>query len=364
MIEKLHITRQSFARLREDEQMRHRDIAQQLGMSEGELIAAHVGMDRIPSAIGTMHAIRLRSEWSEMIGSVESLGEVMGLTRNNACVHEKTGVYQNVSKDSSIGIVVGEIELRIFYHAWAHGFAVCEMGKEGIHRSLQFFDKAGIAIHKIHLKPQSIVDQYEGLVTQFKSDDQSPGIQVEVLNKPATELPDQDIDISAWHQAWRDMKDTHDFFGLLRKFRLTRTQGLRLAEPEFVQEMPLTCVKDLLELAAGTNTSIMVFVGNPGMIQIHSGPIKKVISMGVWLNVMDSRFNLHLREDEVVKAWVVRKPTVDGIVTSLELFDADGEAIALFFGERKPGTPELGQWRALVNDLVSDLVVKSRTVEA
>lgn len=360
MVEKIQSIRQSFTRLRNDGQMRHRDIAQQLGISEGELIGAHVGIDLIPSAIGAMKVMRLRSEWPEIIASIESLGEVMGLTRNHACVHEKIGVYQNASKEGAVGILAGEIDLRIFYHAWAHGFAVSEMGKEGMHRSLQFFDKAGTAIHKIHLKPQSSVEKYEELVTQFISSDQSPGIQVASLDKPSAEFPDQAIDISGWHQAWREMKDTHDFYGLLRKFKLTRTQGLRLAEPEFAQEIPITCAKDLLESAASNGTSIMVFVGNPGMIQIHSGPVKKIVSMGSWINVMDSRFNLHLREDAVVKVWVVRKPTEDGIVTSVELFDADGEAIAMFFGERKPGIPELEQWRALVNGLVTN----SRVVEA
>lgn len=359
MIEKSELIRQSFTRLRKDEQMRHRDIGEQLGISEGELIAAHVGIDLIPAEAETMQAIRLRPEWPEIIAFLESLGEVMGLTRNHACVHEKLGVYQNASKEGPVGVLVGEIDLRIFYHAWAHGFAVCEVGKEGMHRSLQFFDKAGTAIHKIHLKPQSIVKKYEELVTQFISNDQFPGIQIVVLNKPSAELPDQAIDILGWHQAWRAMRDTHDFYGLLRKFQLTRTQGLRLAEPEFVEEMPVTCAKDVLELAASAGTAIMVFVGNPGMIQIHSGPVKKIVSMGSWINVMDSRFNLHLRVDTVVNAWVVRKPTEDGIVTSVELFDADGEAIAMFFGERKPGIPELEQWRALVKDLVTN----SRTVE-
>jgi putative hemin transport protein len=360
MIEKTRSTQQSFTRLRKEEQMRHRDIAEILEMSEGELIASHVGIDPIPSAIGTMRAIRLRSEWPEIMGSIESLGEVMGLTRNHACVHEKLGVYQNASKDGPVGILVGEIELRIFYRSWVSGFAVLEETKEGIHRSLQFFDKAGTAIHKVHLKPQSFVNKYEELVTQFKSHDQSPEIQVEVLDRPIAELPDQNIDIQGWHQAWRAMKDTHDFYGLLRKFKLTRTQGLRLAEPEFAQELAVTCVRDLLESAASTSTSIMVFVGNPGMIQIHSGPIQKIVSMGAWINVMDARFNLHLREDRVVKAWAVRKPTVDGIVTSVELYDAEGEAIAIFFGERKPGIPELEKWRALV----SDIIAKSRMVEA
>jgi putative hemin transport protein len=124
--------------------------------------------------------------------------------------------------------------------------------------------------------------------------------------------------------------------------------------------MPVTVVKDLLDLAAGASTPIMVFVGNPGMLQIHSGPIQKVVSIGVWINVMDPRFNLHLRSDSVAQAWLVRKPTVDGIVTSVELFNDRGEAIAMFFGERKPGNPELTAWRALVDELLA----RSTAIEA
>jgi putative hemin transport protein len=78
--------------------------------------------------------------------------------------------------------------------------------------------------------------------------------------------------------------------------------------------------------------------------------------MGPWLNVLDPGFNLHLREDHIASAWVVRKPTSDGLVTSLELFDAQGETIAMFFGERKPGRAELCAWRELIDELVGDTV--------
>ena len=60
---------------------------------------------------------------------------------------------------------------------------------------------------------------------------------------------------------------------------------------------------------------------------------------------------MHLRETAVASAWIVRKPTMDGIVTSLELFDERGNTLALFFGKRKPGTPEDGAWRAMVAEL-------------
>ncbi len=356
----IEFIRQSFRTLRTNEKMRHRDIAKQLGISEGELVASFLGMNATPSVAGEMQAIQLHPKWAEIMNSIESLGEVMALTRNVSCVHEKVGTYKNASQQGPVGVLVGEIDLRIFYHAWAYGFAVREMTKDGLQRSLQLFDKAGVAIHKIHLRSQSNTTKFDELLHQFQSDDQTSGIQITTLDKPATELPDQDIDVTAWQQAWRTMKDTHDFFDLLRQFKVTRTQGLRLADPEFVQALPVTCVKDLLEIAAGTSTPIMVFVGNPGMLQIHSGPIQKVVSIGAWINVMDPRFNLHLQMDSVAQAWLVRKPTDDGIVTSVELFNDSGEAIAMFFGERKPGNPELSAWR----NLVEELLARSTAIEA
>ena len=95
----------------------------------------------------------------------------------------------------------------------------------------------------------------------------------------------------------------------------------------------------------------MVFVGNPGCLQIHSGPVHRVEPVGPWLNVLDPTFNLHLREDRVAAAWVVRKPSANGDIHSLELYDASGELAAQFFGHRPPRGEERADWRALVTGL-------------
>jgi putative hemin transport protein len=92
----------------------------------------------------------------------------------------------------------------------------------------------------------------------------------------------------------------------------------------------------------------MIFVGNRGCIQIHSGPIERLLEVPGWFNVVDPTFNLHLREAAVARVFSVRKPTDDGVVTSIEAFDGHDRNILLMFGARKPGTPELEQWRALV----------------
>ena len=345
----IHRIRQSFVTLRKERRLRHREIAAMLNISEGELIAAHVGLG--DTAAKGLRAIRLDANWPALIASIESIGEVMALTRNKACVHEKIGQYRQVSQEGSVGLVVGEIDLRIFYQHWFAGFAVIESGSLGEQRSLQFFDAQGQAIHKIHLKPQSDASAFDGIVSLFAVAQQEPGLEVIKLKAKPIPTPDAEIDRAGFWKGWRELKDTHDFYPLLRKYTLTRTQALRLAEPEFVREVSKDCLQSLLQLAAQNKTPIMVFVGNPGMIQIHSGPIDRIVEHGSWINVMDPRFNLHIRQDLIERAWIVCKPTVDSIVTSIEFFDHSGEAIAMFFGERKPGNAELTSWRDLVSEI-------------
>lgn len=60
--------------------------------------------------------------------------------------------------------------------------------------------------------------------------------------------------------------------------------------------------------------------------------------MGPWINVMDPRFNLHLRTDHVAEVWLVSKPTRHGMAHSVEAFDADGALITQIFGKRDPDT--------------------------
>ena len=85
----------------------------------------------------------------------------------------------------------------------------------------------------------------------------------------------------------------------------------------------------------------MVFVGNRHCIQIHSGPVQNLKWMDTWFNVLDPEFNLHLKTPGVTELWRVRKPSSDGVITSWEAFDAEGELVLQLFGARKPASPSV-----------------------
>lgn len=323
--------------------LRIRDAAHRLGVSEAQLLATGVGE----------HVTRLAGDLRDLMLRMGELGPAMALTRNEAAVHEKNGMYRNITHGDEVGLVLGEnIDLRLFYDKWTFGYAVEERVGQDTRRSFQFFDACGDALHKIYLRDGGDVFAFEALRDAWAAPLQIPGETV--LPRPAGTTPDQPddaIDVNALRTDWRAMTDTHQFFGLLKRHKLSRTQAFRLISNEFAVPLLTNTPARLLQATAATGQEIMVFVGNHGCIQIHTGPVQNIQRMGNWINVLDPGFSLHLREDRVAQAWLVRKPTADGIVTSIELFDATGEFIAYFFGKRKPGIPETTGWRMLAESL-------------
>lgn len=327
--------------------LRARNAAEELGVSEGELLACKVG-DGV---------IRLKDDAQGILSEILSLGDVMALTRNEAAVHERHGVYDNVSFSQhgpmKMGLAVNpDIDLRLFMDHWKFCFAAAEESHGKIRKSIQFFDKSGLALHKIYLTSKSNEKAYDALVEKFTAAEQQDFIPVEpYVSTAKPNLADSDIDWAAFRKEWEGLKDTHDFYPLLRKFKVGRVQAHRKIGKDFAYEINNKGLRQTLELARDRECPIMVFVGNRGCLQIHSGPVKKLVEQGPWYNVLDPEFNLHVREDLIATSWVTKKPTVDGIVTAVECFDKDGEIILTLFGKRKPGIPELNEWCEIVAEL-------------
>ncbi|KUM05382.1 hemin-degrading factor [Chromobacterium subtsugae] len=318
--------------------LRARDAAAALQVSECELTAADPA------------ATPLRAEWPEILAALAPLGRVMALTRNHACVHETKGDYANVEIDGKVGLAINPvIDLRIFLFHWRHGFALRSETPRGVQRSLQFFDRHGEAMHKVYLTEASDIAAYDDLVARFAAP--AAALELEPVAAAGAEQPDEAIDRDAFQNEWQSLSDVHAFHPFLRRWQVSRRQGFRLAPPGQAWRVREDAVEQLLRRAAATATPIMVFAGNRGMIQIHTGTIVNVQVVGDWLNVLDPDFNLHLRTDLIAEAWITRKPGDNGVVTSLELFDEQGESLATFFGERKPGRAERAEWVKLLGEL-------------
>ncbi len=321
--------------------LRERDFVAQIGVSEADLVAAQVGAG----------ARRIEPRVNDILKGLEALGEVMALTRNESAVHEKIGVYDKVVAGDFVSMMLGaDIDMRIFPKIWAHGFAVEKRDGDDVRRSLQFFDRAGDAVHKVHLRPASNVEAYEALVAGLLSDDQSREIETTPIEKK-TFAQDEAGSADVLRERWGAMTDVHQFFGLLRELKINRRQALDMVGDDYAWLLDGDVLSSMMQQAVEQEAPIMCFIGNHGCIQIHSGPIQTIKAMGPWMNILDEGFHMHLRLDHIRQVWAVRKPTKDGHVTSLEAYDENDELIIQFFGQRHEGQGERSDWRAIVEAL-------------
>jgi putative hemin transport protein len=310
--------------------LRARDAAARLGTTEAALVAC--------GATGPVTP--LRPDWAALIGAMPRARRIMALTRNEHAVHERHGSFLDVSSGPGHILVLGpDIDLRLFPGRWAHAYAL-----DGGRPSIQVFDAAGVAVHKIYATDATDRAGWAGIVTDFARAAAPPPPEIPAAPQPEAE---REVDAAALRAAWLGLQDTHDFFPMLRRHRATRRQAFRVAGEDLALELAPQAGSAALRLAAEGRVPVMVFVGNRGAIQIHTGPVARLHDIPGWFNVLDPDFNLHLREGGIASAWRVVKPTADGAVTSIELLDGDGEVIAMLFGARKPGQPEREDWRAI-----------------
>lgn len=319
-----------------------RDIAALMGISEAELTFVRSGHQATP----------LRPAMKELLHALENVGETKCITRNEYAVHEHLGMFSNIHLGDHGGIVLNPraLDLRVFVNQWASVFHLKEMTGHGERQSIQFFDRQGDAVLKVYATENTNMDAWQSLLDAFHAE---PG---ESFSTEAAEPVNYSasIDAAALEKEWRAMTDVHQFFGLLKRHNVTRQQAFNAVADDLATRVSNTSLAQLLETVKQDGNEIMIFVGNRACTQIFTGKIEKVMPMRGWLNIFNPAFTLHLQEPEIAESWITRKPTADGLVTSLELFAADGTQIAQLYGQRTEGQPEQTQWRHQLATLTSE----------
>ncbi|UUX49015.1 hemin-degrading factor [Nisaea acidiphila] len=329
--------------------IRARTAAEALGVPEAALLEARElegsvrrlsvsGMDVVP-----------------LIERMPEAGDVMVLTRNEYCVHEKTGIFENMRFNTHMGSAFGrEIDLRMFFTRWVTGFHVVDESPKMTRHSLQFFDASGTAAFKIYAVSGTDLDAFLALVGDFVDPDPQP-LSFTDLEPAASEKPDSEVDVDDLRGRWSRLGNGHQFNRMLAELGLSRRQALRLAGEHYARPVPVSSVEYMLNSVAESGLPIMCFVRGPGCVQVHSGPVKTIKRAAGWLNILDPRFNLHLKDDQIDSCYAVCKVSTEkGLdITSLDCLAADGSTICQFFPVRGEGEEEPEAWLNLINGFVT-----------
>lgn len=325
---------------------RIRDAAATLSVSEAELLA---------TAADNSVVVRIHSRWKELFEALKALGPVMCLGRNDWAVGETTGPFDRLMfSEMPMAAIVGTHQnLRTFWHRWKVGYAVVKSTESRTLRSFQVFDEYGDSVLKIYVKEADLAEGFDRIVEEFRDDAADAPTFLPVPTQTELAPLPADFDRAAWEKDWLGMHDVHDFYPMLRRYQVDRVTALRHAPDGYTWRVRNDSYRTILEQVRDRNMNMMVFVASRGAVVIYGGPIQNLVEHGEFYNVLDPSFNLHLMPKGIHEAWLVRKPTVDGDITSLEFFSQDGTLILQYFGlrQRDKGEPEHEDWRALVHAL-------------
>jgi putative hemin transport protein len=304
-----------------DDQREHRrsidqrEVAAKSGSTEAALLGGQVGPG----------VVRLRTDWQLTLHRLGAVGPVISLTANRHATIGSLVVYRNTAtRGPAAQVSDGDTDLCLFLSEWHTGFALRDQGGLGPGRSLQFFDAEGGAVHKIFLRESSDVDAFDELVRRQASDHQIPAPERQAESgEPRSDptVPTTESD----PEPHSDIRHLDESLPLVHSSDLT--QDHRFAGPMWSQRVARASLRQVLETAIVSKVPLLIMVGNHGAIQNHAGPVGGLREVDGWLAIHDSNFNLHIDELGIESAWVVRKATPDGVVTSLELYDRAGEMI-------------------------------------
>lgn len=315
--------------------------AARLGVTEAELVAAHVGRT----------AVRLGHDWALTLRWIGAIGPVTALTRNEHALLRQLGNFARVRVEGTRAIVEGGgINLQTILSRWHVAFAVISEAPDGARRSLQFFDVDGAAIHEVCLDGRGAREQFERLIDVLRSDEQRPAMDIARGTRRLRRR--RKIDVAGLRAGWEQLGSALDLQGLLDGFGTTRTQAFRLVGPRLAQRVKTANCRNLLREVSERRLPMRVVLPNIAVAQSYEGLLHRVEQGDDgWVKISDPTSMLHLWEAGIASVWLVRGLNRNGVGPHVELHDDRGHAVLYLSLCDAAGAGPQRRWRRIVDAL-------------
>lgn len=288
--------------------------------------------------------VPLVGDMTALLSELKRVGDVSVLSGNEAVMHLSTGSYERFKGSDGRGLITSKgIDVRLSPGQWPYAAAI--LPASGSVPGFIFFNSAGVPVHRILLTETSNVAEFDAIVAQFKGD--SPAIALTPVDADATETPTEATK-AALLEGWRKMQDTHEFSGLLNDHKISRIDAARIAEGEFTAQLDPAAYDVLFEQLMKQEAAIMFFAMNDGCVQISTGAITEINRTRGTLQLVEDDSRTLVSLPRIAQVWRVSKPTERGLIHSLELYDANGQILALLFGSEKGDSTNIVTWKELL----------------
>lgn len=326
---------------------------QQLKSYQPELTPATVAEKLKVSELELFYSIRdekvkvLNVEFHNFFKEFEKAEKLKITVRHNGCIQEISGgIKLKESSDEFLQIENERMSLKIQFLDLKYVLSV----EDESDKSFRFFDEFGVVVLRIAMQKLD-EELFDELIKKYGSENQNQAIKIEPVVRQTNHLVDE-INISSFHNDWKDLERPEEFSQLLKKYNLSTWQATQYAPNAFfIGKIKNRKLMILLEEIAETDISVIINVENSCCSQSYKGKFNKTSVQDKWFNLFYDDFGFHLDTSKVIECKIIRKPSNVGIVTSVACFDGNNELIFEISCNRKEGEPELNEWRVLLNQV-------------
>jgi len=150
-------------------------------------------------------------------------------------------------------------------------------------------------------------------------------------------------------EGWDAATSLRDVGALILRLGLGRLGAYRRAGPARARPVAPAQAMEVLVAATDLALPLTTLVQNAGLLLRHTGAWGSLEARAGKLRLGGERGSLTVDPRACASAWVVRKPSSAGTVTSLELFDGAGQPALLVFHANAEAAPESPLWTRLLS---------------
>ena len=249
--------------LKNDNNLRIRDAASKLGVSEAELLSTEIGDTTSYLSIDNYY---------EFFKNILKLNKVMFLVRNDFVVHEKIiTALSYILKENYIMSKDGNRLIDVNFNNIKYAFFQKKKHKKIELKSFQLFDNNGNSIIKIYLKDDNH-NPFDKIAEKYKK-------------KYLYELQSQDLTLQN-NSNYYTFQDINVFY----KQRQTNSHSHKIAGENF---------RSIIDKVSDYKIKIQIILVSKNIIQYHEDKLIKIVDYGPWYNILDKNFNLHILEKKI-----------------------------------------------------------------
>lgn len=282
--------------------------------------------------------IPLKTNFIAIFEHLAKLGKVSTTLFSNSLNHTVQGKFADMhSRNNTLMHFHPNIDTRLFTAKWRYVYAT-EQDKIVC---LHFFSRYGDLIYRVCSTSLEQYPQLKKFISKYASKETSSPDITESFTKPKHAKP---INKELLTEQWATMTNVHQASKIFKYNGNDPITVYTALGKNYALKISAVKLIDFFSIIAKHQLNLMMFSRNYAAVQCYVGSISKLICFDGKIEISITDFNFIMRVSQLGDIWLITKPTDNGFVNSINIFDKTGNENLILTDKRTKSEPESDSW--------------------